>query len=80
MFFIFFFIVVAILSSGILEKRLVFMDIIIKVRKACIRVFMIKNSSSKIDFIVVKISVNVVIIYLFFLIILMVFVIIFFSG
>lgn len=56
------------------------MDIIIKVRKACIRVFMIKNSSSKIDFIVVKISVNVVIIYLFFLIILMVFVIIFFSG
>ncbi|CSP97680.1 Uncharacterised protein [Shigella sonnei] len=61
-------IVAAILSSGIPEKRPAPMDTTIKARKACIRAFMTKNSSSKTDPTAVKTSVNVVTTYLPFLI------------
>lgn len=66
--------------SGTLEKRLVFTDIITKVRKVRTCVPTIKNSSSKIDFIVAKISANAAIIHPFPPTILTASVIIFLSG
>ena len=56
--------------AGALRSRILLapMDTTIKARKACIRAFMTKNSSSKTDPTAVKTSVNVVTTYLPFLI------------